>query len=253
MLRWRPILWGLASLVAGFTLSEVFGHRISQTEGEQRKLKETTLLLLQQVDRLAINYFESLPAGPLPKQTRETLRIWRLYDKQFVELNEDDAMQSFEVATALRRIGSASLLLEERPQAREFLERADQAFSELENQYPTLISYRLDHAATLLQLAQVAQLDNDQPSAIKHCQAAMSALLVEQALTKGEFDLGVAKLVHSAASMLLALGKSEAARQLSSRNIEILEKLDDRQVDLTTKTKLLNESRAILQSLNHEI
>jgi hypothetical protein len=157
------------------------------------------------------------------------------------------------VATALRRIGFASLLLQEKQQAREYLERADQQFTELENQFPRAISYRLDHVATRLQLAQLEQLENNSQAAINQCQAAIAILQIENTLDNGEFDLGVSKLIHSASQMLMSLGKVEAARQLSSRNIAILEQLDDRQVNQSIKAQLLEESRKIAQSANHGI
>lgn len=238
----------LLCVSAGFLLRGFVGSGFNDASTEQGRFRETALLLVQQVDRLAMNYLETLTGEALPPREREGLATWIAFDRRFVELNRDDSSLAFEVATAMRRIGYANLLSGDLDQARDYLQQASGIFTSLENEFPTSISYRIDHAATRLQLAQLERLQNSRSAAIEECEKALQVLQIEQTLDSGEFEQSATQLINSAAKLLLALGQEQRARQLAEKNIAILERHTGGSSDSPQKAKLLDESRQILQS-----
>lgn len=213
----------LACVLLGCCYSLVVGSPFASATEEHERLKATNLLLVQQIDRLAGNYLETLSSESLSKRELDALQTWLLFDMHFVDLNSSDPMQAFEVATALRRLSFAKGITGKHEQARSHLERALQIFVQLEHDYPASISYRIDHASALLQFSQMLYNTGDSQGAIAQCQRAIAVLQADQTFATGEFDESVPELLDAAADLLAELGEKTRAVAISKQSAQLRE------------------------------
>lgn len=246
------VLLGCAYSLSLFVVGHLAIFPWEQQASTPEQLRHTNRLLVQQVDSLSMNYLNGLPTDrPLTSSEREAVDTWLRYDKQFVELQRDSEMQSFECATAARRVGFASGLLGDTQTAENYLLISINKFDWLGNEYEAGVSYRFEEASARLQLAMLYSQTGQLTLARKHVDEAISGLKVEQLPPIGEFVTQIAQTYIEAARLLVALGEKESAKQLLAANQQQLESVNEGMRDPSSALGLLiKKSRQLASEIS---
>lgn len=222
----KQSLVAVVALLTGFVLRTV-GDRVGLTAAQARDSSQrTTLLLAQQVDKLASFYLDPLASKEsLSATDRDAISSWQMYDREFVSLASSQPDLRFERASTLRRVGYANMLDGKFKETRSALEQSYRIFEELLSQEPASISVKMELAASQTQLAQLSQLEGNYVQALEECSRAINLLDVKNATRSEEYEDAVKFQLAHLARLLLSLDAPDKARELASANVVILERL----------------------------
>ena len=253
----------LGSKTFQYTLAAVYsllilliGHSITlpweQDESSEGRHKQISRLLIQQLDRLSMNHLDKMPTDrPLTEQEISGVNAWLLFDKQFVDLQRDDSIYAFEVATAARRAGYASAILGDMGQAEQMLLESVQLFEKLKQEYAAGVSYRFEESATRMQLANLYEQTLQAESATRQIQQSLAALDSTTLPRNGEFVLQSAQTYLLAAKQLIRLGEKSLAARTLSDNITFLQEIVTATGSSSELNQLIDESRTLLKGLQN--
>ncbi|MCG8649144.1 MAG: hypothetical protein MI861_04890 [Pirellulales bacterium] len=138
-------------------------HKLAQPdECAEDRMRDNSLLVAQQLDQLFAKLEEGLgnPSARSP-ELMEALRIFYLYDRRFVEQNQDSDVAEMETAYAAQRMAQCANFFGDLEQSRSHYRMAKDKFAALVERNPTVVSSFHDLIDAQVNLAGVEQESGD--------------------------------------------------------------------------------------------
>ncbi len=241
-------LIGLLFAAGGFFLAS--GGLTGATKTSQDLAEDNSLLVAQQLDALFWNIDKRLSQNAAELSSfYEILQVFYLYDRRFVEQNENNLVTQAETAYANQRLAQCAKIFGDFDQSKAYYRKAKQQFEGLVNENPNLISQLHDLIDAQANVADLEQVTGNTDLSKREFQAAIR-LLDQSSIPKSmEYHQWLAPQFRSLADIGKKLGLDQDALDLARRFDESASALAQSNFDAEVQQQAL-EAKAMLESIS---
>lgn len=228
LLRKLIFMIPLAFMVVLLLCTWMIASDARRSRQQQQRAVSNSLLAAQQLECIFRHESQRLAGKPqLSDPDRALLEAWVRYDERYALKNTEDVHTRYQQAMAHRRIGLATMMLDELNDAEDHFRQAIAFFGELARENQTVASYSSEQADTYARLAWVLHSNGKDSESREACSTALDLIKVAPLPGDVVFNAQAARTLTSLGNLACRRQQWEQARAHFAHAVALYHNLQD--------------------------